>query len=176
MHIAVDSTQATHLLPSNKSMPLLRLRAPAECEGIWDVSHEPGRLKGPSNMGHMTRPLVQCQVRKVTKGLRTRLRFSEPLTSCSHSHSQHLCERHGVATSFLLWSFRKRESRMPCPSVHPGACPSCLSPHLAPQAGQTPHPSAFPLLLVWEVGGGESGCLQTGFQLEEAWRPKTQTT
>ena len=39
---------------------------------------------------------------------------------------------------------------MSCPSVHPGACPICLSIHLAPQAVQTPlfH---LPLFLGWEM-------------------------
>lgn len=90
---------------------------------------EPGRPKGPSALGPGPRPLLQCQVQKVTKGLFTRAGPPQPLASCSHSRSQHLCERRGAATSVFLRPFRKGESWRPCPSVHPGACPICLSPH-----------------------------------------------
>lgn len=64
---------------------------------------------------------------------------------------------------------------MPCPSVHPGACPTCLSPHVTPpQAVQTPLSICLSSTPSVGVGAGEWGCLQKGFQPWE--RPRTQPT
>lgn len=101
---------------------------------------------------------------------------SESLASCSHSHSQHLCERYGAATSFLLWPFSKGVSWVPCPSVHPGACLSACLHTLPLKLCRHPHPSAFPLPLVWKMGVGQWGCLRKGFQPKEAWGAPPQTT
>lgn len=143
---------------------------PAECRGIWDVSQKAkraeqlgsrdlssGSVPGPEGY---KRSLHQCP--------------SEPLASCSHSHSQHLCKRHGAATLFLLWPLRKGESWMSYPSVHPGACPICLSPHPAPQAVQTPlfH---LPLSSVGDGTGwggvSTEGAVEGYMAQGRAWRP-----
>lgn len=161
------------LPPQTNPCPLPRLKSP--CREKGHLGCELGRLKGQSNLGHMTCPLVQRQVRKVTKGLLTRPCPSEPLASCSHSHSQHLARGMGRQPHSSCGHSGRGESWMPCPSVHPGACPTCLSPHVTPpQAVQTPLSICLSSTPSVGVGAGEWGCLQKGFQPWE--RPRTQPT
>lgn len=150
------------LPPQTNPCPLPRLKSP--CREKGHLGLELGRLKGQSSLGDVTCPLVRRQVRKVTKGLLTRPCPSEPLTSCSHSHSQHLARGMGRRPHSSWGCSGGGESWMPRPSVHPGACPTCLSPHVTPhKLCRHPYPSAFLLLLVWEWVQGTGAVYRRGF-------------
>lgn len=101
------------------------------------LGRKPGQPKVRSNLGHMTCPLAQRQVRKVTKGLLTRPAHQSPSQAVLIHTLSILCEAWGgdLIPPVAIQERGRLEALSICTSWAP---PTCLSPHLAPQAVQTP--------------------------------------
>lgn len=138
--------------PLTHPCPLTRLKSPCRVQKY--LGWKPRKLKGHSNLGHVICPLVQCQVRKVIKGLLTRLLCQSP-SQAVLIHTLSISAR-GMGRRPHSSCGHSGKGRAGC-LVHLSILGSALSacPYTLPLNCADTHPSASPILPLWDVGAGE---------------------